>query len=543
MKKGDSSDLNQRIMPIVKISGLVIPVILASYAMLAYPVTDTPQSLLKIILLTGWIIVGTYHAVTRRQSKRELNLVLLSHHIFASVYVLLVTSFAMPFTPLWAVLMLASYLIMNNRGLALTTVTICATAIADTFMRSNIGETIVTNTVYVVAALVLGMVIIGTLKAEQIDRIAFAKSQERVALQHNQLMTLVNNLSDAVMSTDKSGKIQLFNAACLELLDTNENIEGKHLDEVIAISDANHKPFKFKEQLERVRSVTNRDDLHATISDERILLNTIFSPIRSIDSLGNAPSSQGYIVILRDITKQKSLEEERDEFISVVSHELRTPLTIAEGSLSNVQLMMGRPDIPKPLLEKNVAAAHEQMVFLARMVNDLSTLSRAERGVADDPELIDVKELIHGIYNEYLPQAEAKKLRFDLDLDPHTGFVNTSRLYLKELIQNFVTNAIKYTKDGGVLLAVHAEKNKIYFSVKDTGIGISKHDQARIFDKFYRSEDYRTRETGGTGLGLYVASKLARKLNTDIEIKSRLNHGSTFGFTIPAVKPTETGKP
>lgn len=543
MKKGGSSDLNKRIMPIVKISGVIIPVILSAYALLAYPVVDTPQSVLKVMLLIGWIVVGAYHAVTQSQSKRELNLVLLAHHIFAAIYVLVVTSFAMPFTPLWAILMLASYLIISDRGIILTTATICITAIADTFLRSDTEDAAIVNAVYVVATLVLGMVIIGMLKAEQIDRRAFAKSQERVALQHNQLMTLVNNLSDAVMSTDKNGKIQLFNAACLELLDTNENIEGKHLDSVISISDANHKPFKFKTQLERARGVTNRDDLQTTISDERVLLDTIYSPIRSTDSLGASSNSQGYIVILRDITKQKSLEEERDEFISVVSHELRTPLTIAEGSLSNVQLMMGRSDIPKPMLEKNVAAAHEQMVFLARMVNDLSTLSRAERGVADDPEMINVKELIHGIYNEYLPQAEAKKLRFDLDLDPHTGFVNTSRLYLKELIQNFVTNAIKYTKDGGVLLAVHAEKNKIYFSVKDTGIGISKHDQARIFDKFYRSEDYRTRETGGTGLGLYVASKLARKLNTDIEIKSRLNHGSTFGFTIPAVKPTETGKP
>lgn len=543
MKKGGSSDLNKRIMPIVKISGVIIPVILSAYALLAYPVVDTPQSVLKVMLLIGWIVVGAYHAVTQSQSKRELNLVLLTHHIFAAIYVLVVTSFAMPFTPLWAILMLASYLIISDRGIILTTATICITAIADTFLRSDTEDAAIVNAVYVVATLVLGMVIIGMLKAEQIDRRAFAKSQERVALQHNQLMTLVNNLSDAVMSTDKNGKIQLFNAACLELLDTNENIEGKHLDSVISISDANHKPFKFKTQLERARGVTNRDDLQTTISDERVLLDTIYSPIRSTDSLGASSNSQGYIVILRDITKQKSLEEERDEFISVVSHELRTPLTIAEGSLSNVQLMMGRSDIPKPMLEKNVAAAHEQMVFLARMVNDLSTLSRAERGVADDPEMINVKELIHGIYNEYLPQAEGKKLRFDLDLDPHTGFVNTSQLYLKELIQNFVTNAIKYTKEGGVLLSVHAEKGQIHFSVKDSGIGISKHDQAKIFDKFYRSEDYRTRETGGTGLGLYVASKLARKLNTDIEIKSRLNHGSTFGFTIPVAKQPKADKP
>ena len=74
----------------------------------------------------------------------------------------------------------------------------------------------------------------------------------------------------------------------------------------------------------------------------------------------------------------------------------------------------------------------------------------------------------------------------------------------------------------------------IHFSVSDTGIGISKSDQTKIFNKFYRSEDYRTRETGGTGLGLYVAMKLSKKLGTHIDLKSRLNHGSTFSFELPA---------
>ena len=78
------------------------------------------------------------------------------------------------------------------------------------------------------------------------------------------------------------------------------------------------------------------------------------------------------------------------------------------------------------------------------------------------------------------------------------------------------------------------------FSIADTGIGISKSDQAKIFQKFYRSEDYRTRETGGTGLGLYVAAKLAKKIGTTISVKSRLNHGSTFSFELPADKDSKT---
>jgi signal transduction histidine kinase len=106
-------------------------------------------------------------------------------------------------------------------------------------------------------------------------------------------------------------------------------------------------------------------------------------------------------------------------------------------------------------------------------------------------------------------------------------------LYLHELLQNFITNAIKYTREGSVTLIVRRQKDDILFEVSDTGIGISKSDQAKVFDKFYRSEDYRTRETSGTGLGLYVTHKLAKKMGTTITLKSRLNHGSHFSFTLP----------
>ena len=194
--------------------------------------------------------------------------------------------------------------------------------------------------------------------------------------------------------------------------------------------------------------------------------------------------------------------------------------------------MMGRPDVGQATLAQSIDLAHEQVLFLARMVNDLSTLSRAERGVADAPETIDVHETIQELYTEYAPQAHAKGLSFDLDLSPTLGSVTVSPLYFKELLQNFVTNAIKYTKKGGITVIVKRSGGKLTCDVKDTGIGLSKSDQAHIYEKFWRSEDYRTRETGGTGLGLYVAAKLAKKLGVTIEMTSRLNHGSTFGFSL-----------
>lgn len=175
-------------------------------------------------------------------------------------------------------------------------------------------------------------------------------------------------------------------------------------------------------------------------------------------------------------------------------------------------------------------------MYLAKMINDLGTLSRAERGTGDEQELIDVRELLHTMHGRYEGEALAKKLRLDLDLGNSLGKVMTSRLYIEELLQNLITNAIKYTTEGSVTIVARKLKNTITFTIKDTGIGISKADQDKIFGKFYRSEDYRTRETGGTGLGLYVSSKLAMKLNTKIILTSRLNYGSSFSFELESSK-------
>src|SRR5690606_38709797 len=115
-------------------------------------------------------------------------------------------------------------------------------------------------------------------------------------------------------------------------------------------------------------------------------------------------------------------------------------------------------------------------------------------------------------HSRYEDDATDKKLKLDLDAPGKLGNIYASRLYIEELLQNFITNAIRYTKEGSVTIIARRKGDSVHFAVKDTGIGISRSDQTKIFKKFYRSEDYRIRETNGTGLGLYVSAKLARKL-------------------------------
>ncbi len=538
MKKGQGLPrINAHTDQIIRFAGFLVPIVLFLYGLLDQlgAVHNDQPIVLPVFygVSVAWLVLSIYQFLIPPRNRIDAALRLIAYHVLAAIYILFVSGLDMPFTATWVVLFLASYTYFGRDGLNLSIFTLFATSLALALMHMDNLEFITRSGLYFIGTLIVGFVT-GTISADQeVDRQELSRSQAEEVLQRDRILTIVNNLADAVLSTDKDGTIQVYNAACLNLLDTNSELTGQSIDHVLSLTDKDDKPFKLVRNFRTARSVESREDLSATISGETIHLSVIYSPIRSTNSNENI-GNDGYIVILRDITKQKSLEEERDEFISVVSHELRTPITIAEGSLSNVQIMMDRPDIPKTTLAENVKVSHDQVLFLARMVNDLSTLSRAERGVADTPEEINVSDLIHDLYNEYAPQAEAKGLHFNLDLAPQLGTVVASRLYLKELLQNFVTNAIKYTKTGEVTVVAKKQENTLLFSVKDTGIGMSKSDQQHIYEKFWRSEDYRTRETGGTGLGLYVARKLSKKLGTEIKMTSRLNHGSTFSFTMPS---------
>lgn len=366
----------------------------------------------------------------------------------------------------------------------------------------------------------------------RIDSKAADEGKRRSISEHQRMLTLINNITNAILSTDEHGIINTYNSATLNLIDTNNDIDGEHISQVLNLETTNKKPIDVFKELTKSSTIRQRDDIIMPIDDkDYVRLEVTFAPVQGGDKM----TPDGYVLILRDITKMKSLEEERDEFISVVSHELRTPITIAEGSLSNAKLLIEHNMMKK--IPEAIDESHKQILFLARMVNDLSTLSRAERGIADETEIINITELAAQINSEYSPQAEEKGLAFNLDIGGRLGSVKASRLYLEELIQNFITNSIRYTPKGSVTLSIKKNKTgEIVFKVIDTGIGISKADIGKIFDKFYRAEDYRTRETKGTGLGLYVSAKLAKKLGCKIEVESRLNHGSTFGFKLKEFK-------
>ncbi len=353
-------------------------------------------------------------------------------------------------------------------------------------------------------------------------------------LDHQRLKTLINSMADAVITVDEHIRIATYNAAALNLLDINTITPGARLDKIFSPIDKNNQPIEIDDVVRETKLPTSNRDYRLKYKDGSIIsLYTSIAPVR----LGyGQQGSEGFVLLLRDITREKSLEEERDEFISVVSHELRTPIAITEGNIGNAEFIVDKTGDLKQV-KQALKEAHSQTLFLADMINDLATLSRAERGkLTVEIEPINVVDLVNELANNYRPDCKTKGLELKVELDPHLEILKSSKLYVREILQNFITNAIKYTNEGHISISANKVEKGVRFEVSDTGIGISKGDQGRIFDKFFRSEDYRTKQTKGTGLGLYVTMKLTKLIHAQIEFKSELNKGSAFTVTIPDLK-------
>lgn len=368
-----------------------------------------------------------------------------------------------------------------------------------------------------------------TAKPTEMTAVSFAQ------FEHERLLSLINSMVDGVIAVDDQVKVDLYNGAALNILDLNSSMQGKSLSSVFNLTDTNNQPVDIVDLVRATRtSLVSRDySLHYS-DGSKISLYLSIAPVHF--GYGKT-GKQSYVIVLRDISHEKSLEEERDEFISVVSHELRTPVTIAEGNISNAQMIVERHAGDKAGIEqikKGLADAHQQTLFLADMINDLSTLSRAEHGTLTLAfETINMHDLLTELAHNYSAEAEAKGLVIHTELSPQLELLLSSKLYVKEVLQNFITNAIKYTDKGHITIGAKPTPMGVQVWVEDTGIGMNKSDLERIYDKFFRAENYETRKTNGTGLGLYITMKLARLLHADIVTTSSPGKGSKFVISLP----------
>lgn len=361
---------------------------------------------------------------------------------------------------------------------------------------------------------------------------------------------VINVIGDGVLALDGQGVIQLINPAAQQMLGW-----GKH-DSVNLSYKSVLKIFNTKNQ--EVDEVN--DPVAQALTTNKSVKNDSFSlqtqagknflaaiSVNPVGQLGN-----GVIVVFRDITAEKSDERQRAEFISTASHEMRTPVASIEGYLG-LALNPATAQIDDKARDF-ITKAHESAQHLGRLFADLLDVSKADDSrLKNDPKVLDVVPFVHDIVEGLTPKAKEKGLRILYKPSPDgvqaaaepfkrlnpVFYANVDNDHFREIAQNLVENAIKYTLKGEVVIDVTGDNDHIVLSITDSGIGIPKEDQVHLFQKFYRVDNSDTREIGGTGLGLYLCRRLAETIGGRIWVESEYKRGSTFFVEIPRIDNEE----
>jgi PAS domain S-box-containing protein len=357
---------------------------------------------------------------------------------------------------------------------------------------------------------------------------------------------VINAINDGVVALDGKGNIQLINPAAQQLLGwTKQDSMGLAYQSIIKIIDTKNQPVTSANdpiaQSQIKNQITKSDSFSLqTNSGKTFLAHISVSPV---DQPGN-----GVIVVFRDITSEKSDERQRAEFISTASHEMRTPVASIEGYLG-LALNPATATVDEKAREF-ITKAHESAQHLGNLFSDLLDVSKADDSrLKNDPTVIDIVPFIQSIVEGLSPKAASKGLRILYKPMPDgkddarrlnpVYYVNVDNDHLREVADNLIENAIKYTPKGDVVVDVAGNNDKVIFSVMDTGIGIPREDQAHLFQKFYRVDNSDTRTIGGTGLGLYLCRRLSEAMGGRIWVESEYKKGSTFYVELPRVANDE----
>ena len=331
--------------------------------------------------------------------------------------------------------------------------------------------------------------------------------------------TILLYMTDGVLAFNMKGELIHINPAAKELLnitDTDEiTFDVLFGDTDISIEKVLYLPH-FKSAERRIATQTNE-------------LNVHFAPFKINDK------SSGLIVVIQDITEQERLDRARREFIANVSHELRTPLTTVKSYTETLVDSAKDNNMEADLFLAFLKIINGETDRMTRLVKDLLLLSKLDCGLKDMPkEYFDLSDMIKSMTSRLAFSANEKKQQ--LIYEPTNAlplyYGNPDRI--EQVLINIVTNAIKYTPQNGIvrITTIHMY-NSITVKVKDTGIGIPKKDIEHIFERFYRVDKARSREMGGTGLGLPIAKEIIEANGGSIDMKSKVGNGTEVVIKIP----------
>ena len=350
---------------------------------------------------------------------------------------------------------------------------------------------------------------------------------QRIFDDENRFKTVLDNMITGIIMLDADYRISLLNKQAEKMIDYDK----KYLlgQSYTVVKHPLELPILIDQCLQTKTGI--REELTIYYPYERIVeLNIV--PLKMLNN-----EICGMMIMIHDISIIRKLEMMRREFVANVSHEIKTPLTALKGFAET--LLAGAID------ERETARSFLQIIYneanrLNRLITDILQLSKMESGQYKlQFSAIELKPFFEKVELMMVTQAKQKSILLRLNV-PDGLFIEADEDLLMQIMINLVTNAINYTPHGGrvVIRAQYADSNldRILFEVSDTGIGIPKQDQERIFERFYRVDKARSRESGGTGLGLSIVKHLVELHQGIITVESQTDTGSTFKIIFPLIQ-------
>lgn len=336
--------------------------------------------------------------------------------------------------------------------------------------------------------------------------------------ERRKLSSVLSYMSDGVIATDNAGYITLMNQAAGMLIGQNpDEVSDKFLLDVLQLEG-------------KVVDITDLQDSGSMIIDmsddeQSFLIRANFSTV-----MDDEEEVTGFITVISDVTEQERVDQERREFVSNVSHELRTPLTTMK---SYMEALSDGAWQDKEIAPKFLSVAQNETERMIRMVNDLLQLSKLD---ADEYPLrmdqVDFINYFHQVIDRFEMNIPEHILIREIPKGPFFVWMDKDRM--TQVLDNIISNAIKYSPEGGaVRLKVEKKRYQLLISVEDQGIGISYDKLERVFERFYRADKARTRKLGGTGLGLAITKELVEAHHGTIWANSKEGKGTTIFFTLP----------
>ena len=360
------------------------------------------------------------------------------------------------------------------------------------------------------------------------------EEQENSDAERNRLDSVLSQMTDGVVATDRHGNITIINEAAQAFLNVDQKTAfSEQLVDLLGINSTTSFDDLLSNQDERIIEPA------ADSEGDNLILQADFSLIRR-----NTGFVTGLVCVLHDVTEQRKIDNDRRLFVSNVSHELRTPLTSLRSYVETLNDGAWQDSQLAPRFLKVIQEENERMI---RMVNSLLDLSRFDQGTAKiNVELVNFNEFFNFILDRFdmlikndQDKAQAagkpfKKYSIKRVFTQKDLWVEIDPDKMTQAIDNIMNNAIKYSPNGGTITCrLNDTQRYIILSITDQGLGIPRKDLKKVFDRFYRVDKARSRKQGGTGLGLSISKEVIEAQGGHVWVNSMENRGSTFYISLP----------